>query len=813
MHAQIVAEKIFRGEQFNVLVPDTQEHDIQPGCMVLLSTKKGSSSVSIGYIISLHTGHTEELADIEILDVLYDGLPVIKSSLLKLTDWMANYYLTRRIDTLTAALPAAVRTTVHDVVEITSFALNLDNPKIINTKLRRSIMQMMLRENRLTVHQLQRRLGKKQLYRTLSELERGGHLRLTKKFSSTKPKQKTAYRLSASLPENIEECLKGAPKQLHAINLLESLDKSASAFAETIGTSRETLNALVKKGFIEKVQTDITSNFSTGFSEKPQSLKIPTVSQKKALNQLVAAVEQQKYKTFLLHGVTGSGKTLIYIELLKTVIAAGKTAIVLVPEIALTPQTAGRFREHFHDKITILHSAMSNQEKYDAWHSLRTGKTKIALGARSTIFAPLENIGAIIVDEEHDGAYKQDRNPRYNARDTAVMRAMYSKAICVLGSATPSFESYSNALNDKYTLINLPERVDGATMPLIRLIWMKESPKASASISELLYRQITLRLEKNEQVILLQNRRGFAGSIFCLACGHIPTCQFCNIPLVYHATQKRLRCHYCGHTAPFTASCAKCSSTDLFFKSSGTERIEEELQTLFPEEKILRMDVDTTTTKGSHGRILKEFHTGKARILLGTQMVAKGLDFPSVTLVGVLMADIGLNIPDFRASERTFSLLTQVAGRAGRSSIPGEVYFQVYNKESDVFTALLQEKESYKKFFLEETAIRKELHYPPSSRIIKFECSSEDEKQAEAAALYCKETLESQLPKGNGHVLGPAPAGIAKIKGRYRYHVLVKLFDGKLSPLFVKQMSNDIITRFRPSGLTFTIDVDPLNLM
>jgi primosomal protein N' (replication factor Y) (superfamily II helicase) len=812
MYALIGTENLFRGEPFFAMVPDTLEGDIQAGCMVLLSLKKGNGRVSIGYILSITNQSDEVAANIEITDVLYGGQPVINASLMQLTEWMADYYFTRRIDTLTAALPAAVRTTVHDVVEITNFTLQSEGPKIIKTALRRSIMQMMILEKRLTVHQLQRRLGKKQLYRTLAQLERGGHLRLTKKFSSTKAKQKTSFRLNRSIPDNAEESLKNSPKQLEAFRILLSLGNTFT-FAENIGTSRETLNALVKKGFVETALTDITSNFPTCFSEDPQASKTPTDSQQKALDQLITAFNTQQYHTFLLHGVTGSGKTLIYIELLKNVLAAGKTAIVLVPEIALTPQTASRFREHFHQEITILHSAMSNQEKYDAWHSLRLGKTKIALGARSTVFAPLENLGAIIVDEEHDSAYKQDRNPRYHARDTAIMRAMFSKAICVLGSATPSFESYNNAINGKYTLVNLPERVDGATMPSITLVWMKGSPKASSSISELLYRQIALRLEKNEQIILLQNRRGFAGSIFCLDCGHIPLCRFCNIPLVYHATQKHLCCHYCGHTINFTESCLKCSSTNLFYKSSGTERIQEELQTLFPEEKILRMDVDTTSSKGSHGRILKEFHDRKARILLGTQMVAKGLDFPAVTLVGVLMADIGLNIPDFRASERTFSLLTQVAGRAGRSSLPGEVYFQIYNRENDVFTALMQGADSYEKFFLQETAVRKELNYPPASRLIKFECSAEEEKQAEAAALFCRKTLEQQLLAEKGAVLGPAPAGIAKIKGRYRYHVLVKLFEGKLSPLFVKQMSDDITARFRSSGVMFSIDVDPQNLM
>ncbi|MFZ4526537.1 MAG: DEAD/DEAH box helicase family protein, partial [Chlorobium sp.] len=437
MYALSVSEKFFRGEPFLVGIPDTLKQDIQAGCMALFSLAKGNGTVSIGYILSLKAeSDGESASNIEISDVLYGGRPVLNHSLLQLTEWMADYYLTRRIDTITCALPAAVRTTVHDVVEMNGFTLKAEVPKIINTALRRSILKIMTTEKRLTIPQLQRRLGKKQLYRTLAELERGGHLLLTKKFLSTKPKQKTAYRLCNPLSEEAEPCLANSPKQLEALKILASLYPEC-VFPETIGISKETLDILVKKGFAEKVQKEVTSNFSTGFSEKPQAQRTLTTSQNKVLDQLRSAFETQEYHTFLLHGVTGSGKTLVYIELLKTVLAAGKTAIVLVPEIALTPQTAGRFREHFHDDITILHSAMSNQEKYDAWHSLRLGKTKIALGARSTIFAPLDNLGAIIVDEEHDAAYKQDRNPRYHARDTAVMRAMFSKAICVLGTATP----------------------------------------------------------------------------------------------------------------------------------------------------------------------------------------------------------------------------------------------------------------------------------------------------------------------------------------------------------------------------------------
>ncbi|MEI8032568.1 MAG: primosomal protein N' [Chlorobiaceae bacterium] len=810
MHALIVAEKLFRGDPFSAAVPDALQNGINKGCMVLVSPRKGSANVSTGYILSISAEVPAECSDAEITDLLHDGRPVLSDALLKLTEWMAEYYLTRRIETLAAALPAAVRTTVHDVVELTGFALKAESPKIVNTALRRSIMQLLGAKKRLTVPQLQRQLGKKQLYRTLSELERGGHLVLAKKFSSTRPKERTAYRLSPSLPESAEASLLSAPKQLEALKAILAME-GKYVFPESIESSRETLSALVKKGFIEKALMEVTSSFTSAFPASEDGAKEPTAAQQLALDSLRSAVEKNRYSTFLLHGVTGSGKTLVYIELLKSVLAAGKTAIVLVPEISLTPQTAARFRQHFKDDITILHSGMNNQEKYDAWHSLCQGKTKIALGARSTVFAPLDNLGAIIVDEEHDGAYKQDRLPRYNGRDTAVMRAMFSGAICVLGSATPSFESYSNTKNGKYRLLRLPERVDGATMPIIRLVWMKESPKASASISELLYRQIALRLERDEQVILLQNRRGFAGSVFCLSCGHTPGCKFCNIPMVYHAREQHLRCHYCGHTVRFTATCTSCASTELFFKGSGTERIEEELQILFPEEKILRMDMDTTAQRGAHGRILKEFHDRKARILLGTQMVAKGLDFPAVTLVGVLMADIGLNIPDFRASERTFSLLTQVAGRAGRAAKPGEVYLQVYNRESEVFTAVMSG--SYEEFFLHETATRKALSYPPSSRLIKFECSSTDEKEAAASALYCREILEHNLPPETGTILGPAPAGIAKIRGRFRFQVIVKLFEAKLSASFVKQMNDDITSRFRSSGVSVIVDVDPQNLM
>ncbi len=810
MHALLHTPYFQRHDPVTAAIDEEFSGEIKAGCQVLFVPSINPRRSVIGYVVDV-TQNPESRPEGIVTDILNGGTPVLTRVTLALSSWMAGYYMTRPIETIQAILPAPLKLKVSETIHLTEFQLlNADQKKVVSTRLRKTIMMQLQSGKKITVKQLEKRLGKKNLYRTLIAMEKGGLISLKKSFNALKPKTRTAYRLSTSLPDPLRSSLSRAPKQAAAIRNLSELNASW-AFPEQIGATSSIVKELVKKGYFEPVTVETETGFSDDIGEAAKSIEHLSADQQLALDTLLAGFRKGVFGTYLLHGVTGSGKTILYIELLKEVLAAGKNAIVLVPEISLTPQTASRFRQHFGNDIQILHSAMSNQEKYDAWQKLRHSKARIALGARSTVFAPLENIGAIIVDEEHDTAYKQDRTPRYHGRDTAVMRAKLEGAMCVLGSATPSFESYRNALTGKYHLLKLPERVDGAKMPEIKLIPMRNNSKVSFSISEILFQQIRQRMERDEQVILLQNRRGFAGSILCLDCGRIPACSYCNIPMVYHAANKQLRCHYCGKTTIFNDQCDNCSSNNILYKSSGTERIEDELRKLFPEEKILRMDVDTTGIKGAHAMILNEFRLRKSRILLGTQMVAKGLDFPDVSLVGVLMADIGLNIPDFRAGERLFSLLLQVAGRAGRSKLPGEVFLQAYNTDNDVFRYLLQG--SYENYFNHDLQTRKALLYPPFTKLVSCEFSSPDEHTAEKAAATFADALKPYAAGDSCIVLGPAPAVISRIRGRHRFQILLKLPGKKISSALLADLKDRILKKFSRNVLSVTIDVDPQTMI
>ncbi|MDX1495854.1 MAG: primosomal protein N', partial [Longimicrobiales bacterium] len=512
----------------------------------------------------------------------------------------------------------------------------------------------------------------------------------------------------------------------------------------------------------------------------------PTPRQQAALDAMVSALDEDRPAPFLLQGITGSGKTLVYIELLREVLARGRTAIVLVPEISLTPQTVSRFRAHFGDQVAVLHSGLSDGERYDAWRMLRSGERTIAVGARSALFAPLENLGAVVVDEEHDGSYKQSDAPRYHARDLAVVRARTHGAVCVLGSATPSLESWENARAGKFRRLLLPERVGGGRLPEVHVVDLREGRKKGERgergrgvLSQELVTAVDLRLRREEQVILLLNRRGYASFVQCRECGEVEQCRNCSISLTYHRVTQKIVCHHCRFETPAPSRCPRCGSKDLSFRGLGTEQVERVTAETFPGARIARMDVDTTSGKWAHQRILERVERKEVDILLGTQMIAKGLDFPGVTLVGVVNADVGIHLPDFRASERTFQLLSQVAGRAGRSALGGEVYIQTSLPEHYAVRAAVSH--DFEAFALRESEEREKPRYPPHVRLVNVVVSSPDQRLAAEAAqgtvAWLRGLMKEWSRAGTSldvEVVGPAPAPIERLHGRWRWHFFLR---------------------------------------
>ena len=486
----------------------------------------------------------------------------------------------------------------------------------------------------------------------------------------------------------------------------------------------------------------------------------------------ISSVSLQEENTYLLHGVTGSGKTEVYIELIKRVVASGKTAIMLVPEISLTAQIVNKFYNRFGDDVAIFHSGLSDGEKYDEYLKILRGEVHIVVGTRSAIFTPLTNLGIIIIDEEHSDTYKQDSNPRYHAIDMAIFRSKYYKIPLILGSATPSLESMARALKGVYKYIEMPSRVGTSVLPKVKLVDMTEEMKKRNTIfSDELKEKMLDRLSKNEQTILLLNRRGYSTVISCKSCGYTYECPYCDITLTYHKSSNNLRCHYCGYTIFKGEECPECNEKALTDYGLGTEKLEQELSKLLPTARIIRMDADTTRNKGAHEDIINRFKNHEYDILLGTQMISKGLNFPLVTLVGVINADATLNIPDFRSGERTFSLLSQVAGRAGRSELPGEVILQTFNPDN--FTLNCVKEQDYLKFYNYEMNNRHKLDYPPYYYITSIKIASKDYDVASKEITKVKKYLESKLSKQT-IILGPTTASVFKINNIYRFQILIK---------------------------------------
>lgn len=562
------------------------------------------------------------------------------------------------------------------------------------------------------------------------------------------------------------------------------------------------LNTLEKNGLIKFIyEEDYRYKFNTNNSD---TRVILNNEQEVCVNKVVNSFGISK--TFLLYGVTGSGKTEVYMNIIEKAINKGMSAIMLVPEISLTPQIVERFALRFGDNIAILHSGLSDAEKYDEYRKITMGKVRIVVGARSAIFAPLTNIGVIIIDEEHTATYKQENHPRYHARDIAILRSKYHNCPIVLGSATPSLESFARAMNKNYELLVMKKRANNMVLPDVHIVDMKEEIKrGNYTFSKLLIDKINEKISKGEQVILLLNRRGYSPLIKCSKCGEVEKCPNCDISLTYHKSSDSLRCHYCNYTKKCPSKCMKCGSTDIKGIGLGTEKLEQEIIDKF-KARVIRMDADTTSRKGMHEKIIKEFGEGKYDILLGTQMIAKGLDFPKVTLVGVINADMSLCVPDFRSSERTFQLLSQVSGRAGRGKYPGEVIIQTFNPEH--YSIRYAKNHDYLNFYKEEMAIRKQLNYSPYYFITLVRISCKDYEEGFKHANKIKDYLEKNL-SSDTILLGPTMASMFKINNIYNYQCIIKYKkDLKLKDTLIN-IDNIYKTN---NKVNVEIDVDPIRL-
>lgn len=768
---------------------------------------------------------------------LLDTFQAFDESMLAFARWISEYYMTPLGQTLSAMLPPGIDRESEHVYTIQPHITDFEIQGIRKSKpLQARILNALHVYRSLPLAALRKKTGSANISGALLELTRLGLISAHERLVDEKVA--IQYERFVSLgsayqeePERLEATLavlrKRSPQQAKILEyLLETPEARYADLAEELKFSASSFNRLKERSLVEIHEVEkIRDPYNREYGP-PESFDL-TSDQSSALSAVAGVINAGGYHTFLLHGITGSGKTEVYIQSIRHTLALGKTAIVMVPEIALTPQAVERFKGHYGAMVTVWHSGMSMGERFDSWRRIHAGDFRIVIGARSAVFAPLRNLGLIVVDEEHEHTYKQnDTVPRYNARDAAMMRATIQKAVVVLGSATPSLESYFNARQGKYTLLSLPRRINDVPLPVVEIVDMRKEKEIHTDawqpvFSKPLREEMKRTLKKGEQIILFQNRRGYSSFLECFRCGFVPECHQCSISLNYHAFNHRLRCHYCGHAEAAPLQCPVCGNMDFLKFGIGTQKIEEHLKEVVPQAVCVRMDLDTTTRRGSHERMLRQFKDREADILLGTQMVTKGLDFENVTLVGVISADTSLMLPDFRASERTFQLLTQVAGRAGRKSKKGRVILQTLNRDRPAIR--YAQNHDYQGFYESEIGAREELLYPPFGRLFLVNFRGESEKKViDQSGLFCDIVGDlmraSKWDQRRMKVLGPAPAPIVKIRNLFRYHILIKVdkrFDrnGAMVRALLKKAVTGLSPRGGDRAVQITIDADPLSIM
>ena len=744
-------------QPYSYKVPEEFEGMLEVGMRVHVPFGKANRLIQ-GIVLGFEQESDAEVANEELKEIVevLDFSPVLTEEQLWLAEELRKSVFSYKISILKAMLPGFLNSSYDKILYPLEGLSQEDKERLFGSQECLAFSSLDLKQQA-----------------EMMRLTRKGLLKLEYQAVDQK-KVKTQSWVQVN-PDKLEklEISNRAKKKLELRDYLLAHPESTPLSALLEHYSREQVNFFVEHGALTILQKEVqrSAAYFEGI-ESNQALEL-NPEQKQACEAVVGAIGKQ-HPPFLLQGITGSGKTEVYLQIIQGALDMGKTAIVLVPEISLTPQMTERFIARFGDKVAILHSGLSNGEKYDEWRKVERGEAQVVVGARSAIFAPLKNLGVIIIDEEHEASYKQDSNPRYHARDVAILRAQYNQAALVLGSATPSLESRARAGKGVYQHLRLTKRANPlASVPQVQLIDFRDyiGQNETSNFTPPLIEAIQDRLDKKEQVVLMLNRRGYSSFVMCRECGTVDTCPNCDISLTLHMDTKTMNCHYCGFSKEIPHVCPNCQSHSIRYYGTGTQKAYDELAELFPDARILRMDVDTTRKKGSHQALLEQFGKGEADILLGTQMIAKGLDFPNVTLVGVLNADTALNLPDFRSSERTFQLLTQVAGRAGRAEKAGQVLIQSYNPQH--YAIRFAKEQDYEGFYAYEMGIRRQLGYPPYYFTIGITLSHKKEEEVLRRAYQVMGILRSGLSDAS-IILGPTPKPIARTHNLYHYQILIK---------------------------------------
>lgn len=784
---------------FDYLIPAHLEGSIDKGMRVIVPF--GPRKI-MGFVLEI--AEESERKKLKEIEEIMDIIPALTPELLEVGKWMAEKTLSFYISAFQAMLPQVLKAKYEKELRL-----------VTENSLPEEIAEIFAGRESVSFREF---TGKSGNIKELQRLIRQEEIEVEYQVSSKATTKKQTMVKRKAAPERIMEAIEDLPKQAtKQRELLEFFLEEGESVAQAdllklMGTTTASLKALEKKQLIEIFKEEVYRDPYQATDFPVTTALTLTKEQEAAIEPIYEDIEADQHRVYLLHGVTGSGKTEIYLQSIQSVLQKGKEAIVLVPEIALTPQMVNRFKGRFGSKVAVLHSALSAGEKFDEWRKIQRKEVQVVVGARSAIFAPFENIGIIIIDEEHETSYKQEDHPRYHARDVAVFRGENHGCPVILGSATPMLESYARAQKGIYQLLTLPKRMNNATMPEVEIVDMRDELHAGnrTMFSRVLKEKIEDRIAKKEQIVLFLNRRGYSTFVMCRDCGQVMECPHCDIALTYHRNSENLKCHYCSHEEKMPTVCPSCESKTIRYFGTGTQKVEENLTKLIPEARVIRMDVDTTRKKGAHEKLLGKFGNQEADILLGTQMIAKGLDFPNVTLVGVLAADSLLHLPDFRSAEKTFQLITQVSGRAGRHKLPGEVVIQSYTPEH--YSIELAGSNEFEAFYRREMETRKSFQYPPYYYLALITVSHPIQAKAMEVTKEISRLLEKHLSE-QAKVLGPTPSPLTRIKDRYRFQCMIKYKNEPNLESIVKKIIKYYEDKEKGHDLLVSVDLQPYQLM